>query len=41
VHLVGFSIRIYHNARSPERQIHPLFTLMKLSLLLWAMKRRI
>ena len=22
VHLVGFSIRIYHDARSPERQIH-------------------
>ena len=22
VHLVGFIIRIYHNARSPERQIH-------------------
>ena len=27
VHLVGFIIRIYHDARSPERQIHPiLFT---------------
>jgi len=23
VHLVGFIIRIYHDARSPERQIHP------------------
>ena len=22
VHLVGFIIRIYHDARSPERQIH-------------------
>ena len=22
VHLVGFIIRIYHNAQSPERQIH-------------------
>ena len=24
VHLVGFIIRIYHDARSPERQIHHL-----------------
>jgi len=22
VHLVGFIVRIYHDARSPERQIH-------------------
>jgi len=24
MHLVGFIIRIYHDARSPERQIHNL-----------------
>jgi len=24
MHLVGFIIRIYHNARSPERQMHLL-----------------
>ena len=27
VHLVGFIIRIYHDARSPERQIY-IFTLV-------------
>jgi len=28
VHLVGFIIRIYHDARSPERQIlQPVFSL--------------
>jgi len=25
VHPVGFIIRIYHNARSPERHINPIF----------------
>ena len=25
VHLVGFIIRIYHDAQSPERQMHNLF----------------
>jgi len=31
VHLVGFIIRIYHDARSPERQLHvPRCTVLKL-----------
>ena len=25
MHLLGFIIRIYHDARSPERQIHFMF----------------
>jgi len=25
MHLVGFIIRIYHNERSPERHINPIF----------------
>jgi hypothetical protein len=30
VHLVGFIIRIYHNARSPERQTPKMTKVMKL-----------
>jgi len=30
MHLVGFIIRIYHDARSPDRQIHPMVYLVKL-----------
>ena len=26
MHLVGFILRIYHDARSPERQIHAYLT---------------
>ena len=29
VHLVGFIIRIYHNARSPERQINKILLCLK------------
>jgi len=31
VHLVGFIIRIYHDARSPERQIHIFVTYCRFS----------
>ena len=34
MHLVGFIVRLYHDARSPERQIH--FKIIKYILLLLA-----